>query len=174
MKTPGIYTCGYGDSGRSKSAARREPGSLDGPDALASLVTRLDATLVDVRAFPGPVVESDVVRTGARVRYASGRVIYTRRGFWRIELSALLGARYEWRGDRLGGDWGGSPGPTPAGIAELAADVARGRRLVLMCSEAGSASCHRHHLIEPRLPALRFRHLSWQGGRWLDGGQVIA
>jgi hypothetical protein len=141
-----IFTCGYGD-GASKPKAKREECSLEGPDVLRDLVVGLDVTLVDCRAFPGPVKETDVVREGNKVRLANGRIIYTRKGFWRLDLTALLGKRYEWRGDRLGGNWGGSPGPTPAGLDELVADYHAGRRLMLMCSEATPRSCHRHHLI---------------------------
>jgi hypothetical protein len=147
-----IYSIGYGD-GASKAKAKREEGSLESPEVLRDLVTALDVTLLDCRAFPGPAKEADVVRDGNKVRLANGRVIYTRKGFWRLDLAALLGKRYEWRGDRLGGAWGGSPGPTAAGMDELAADYAAGRRVVLMCSEATPRDCHRHSLIAVPLAA---------------------
>ena len=65
----------------------------------------------------------------------SGRV---KRGFSRADLTALLGARYEWAGHDLGGK---STGVTPAGLVRLAQDR---RRLMLMCKEHSPSDCHRH------------------------------
>ncbi|WP_439623403.1 hypothetical protein [Gemmata sp.] len=90
------------------------------PDSLKELVTRLRATLVDVRSRP------------------SGRV---KRGFSKADLTALLGDRYEWHGKDLGGM---GQGATPAGIERLAKDD---RRLILMCMEDAPGDCHRFQSV---------------------------
>lgn len=61
-------------------------------------------------------------------------------GFSRGALSALLGDRYEWRGDTLGG----RPGPTAAGLTALAREP---RRVLLLCLEEAPGDCHRHRTI---------------------------
>ena len=62
-------------------------------------------------------------------------------GFSRKALSDAFGARYTWRGERLGGRGGG---PTQSGLAELAADP---RDVLLMCMEHLPGDCHRYHAI---------------------------
>ena len=92
-----IYSCGYGD-GASKPKAKREEGSLESAEVLRDLVTDLDVTLLDCRAFPGPVTESDVTRDGSKVRYVNGRIIYVRKGFWRLDLAAMLTVEFNIEG----------------------------------------------------------------------------
>lgn len=96
------------------------------PAELAGLAERLDTVVIDCRSNP------------------TGRV---KRGFARGGLAALLGERYEWRGDGLGGR---GNGPTAAGLAALAADP---RRLLLLCQEEAPGDCHRHHRIAVHLAA---------------------
>lgn len=59
----------------------------------------------------------------------------------RAALSQALGARYEWRGDVLGG--------LGAGVDPLAVDALRGLsgNVALMCAEKAPGDCHRHHAI---------------------------
>jgi hypothetical protein len=61
-------------------------------------------------------------------------------GFGGRQLAGLLGDRYEYRGDRLGGHGA----TTPAGIAELGRER---RTVLLMCKEESPGECHRHHAI---------------------------
>jgi len=155
-RTGALFTVGYGTNPATTPKAKREVGSLATPERLREIAVALDAKVIDVRAGPGPAEERDVLRTGNSARWASGKVCYVRRGFWRVDLAALLGDRYEWRGDRLGGyRGGGSEGPSPEGLQELAADVAGGERLLLMCSEATPGDCHRHWHIAMPLQELR-------------------
>lgn len=91
------------------------------PAELQQLASRLNAVVLDVRSAP----------SGHRVK----------RGFRRDELSALLGARYEWRGAELGGR---GRGPTKAGIASLRAEK---RNALLLCQEQYPWQCHRHLAI---------------------------
>jgi hypothetical protein len=86
------------------------------PAGLKQFVEQLDVTLIDVRSRP------------------SGRV---KKEFSRADLEKLLGDRYEWRGDCLGGL---KKKPTPEGLRELATDP---RRLMLMCQEHSPGDCHR-------------------------------
>lgn len=89
------------------------------PTQLRKLVRDLKVTLIDCRTYP------------------SGRV---KRGFSRADLEKLLGARYEWAGQDLGGKGGG---PTTAGLKWLAKDR---RRLLLLCQEHAPGECHRHQI----------------------------
>lgn len=89
------------------------------PPDLLRLVTALDVVLWDVRSRP------------------SGRV---KKGFGKADLITLLGARYEWHGDRLGGF---APGITTKGIDHLVSDP---RRIMCMCMEAAPGDCHRHQI----------------------------
>jgi hypothetical protein len=114
-------------------------------DQLVSILTETNATLVDVRSKP------------------YGRVTP---GFGRQTLTELLGARYQWRGDLLGG----FPGtrPTPDSLNELARDFSN-RNAVLMC-QCGELAwsdiktqevvrCHRLSLIAT--PLLASRIMVW-------------
>ena len=95
------------------------------PAGLVRLVDALGVVVVDVRAFPA-----------SRVRH------------WRGDaLAALLGARYAWRGDVLGGCVRGRPGPTAEGLARLGADLDAGARFLLLCAERAPGDCHRWGLI---------------------------
>lgn len=91
------------------------------PASLAKLVQDLDCTLIDCRTYP------------------SGRV---KKGFSRLDLTALMGERYEWQGKQLGGK---GQGVTAAGLEWLKAQD--GRRLMLMCMEHSPGDCHRFHGI---------------------------
>jgi hypothetical protein len=67
-----------------------------------------------------------------------------RSGFGRRQLETLLGAKYQWRGEDLGGR---PPGATTDGLAELRAANTNGLRRLIMCMEHAPADCHRHHTI---------------------------
>jgi hypothetical protein len=98
---------------------------LVGPEVLLRLATRLDATVVDVRSVPTS----------------------RKRGFGRRQLDGLLGGRYQWRGDVLGGR---GDGPTAEGLNALTTppEALFGHpNLVLMCMEEAPGECHRHHAI---------------------------
>ena len=64
-----------------------------------------------------------------------------KRGFSRKALQVYFGARYEWRGDRLGGR---GKGPTVDGLDELAKEK---HTVALMCMEDAPGDCHRHYQI---------------------------
>jgi hypothetical protein len=101
------------------------------PASLEMLVRDFDARVIDVRAVPH-----------SRIR-----------GFGRRQIERLLGRRYEWHGDRLGGRYleRGNDGDWIArtewtmGVPWL---VARARRenLILLCLETCPGDCHRHRL----------------------------
>jgi hypothetical protein len=96
------------------------------PRRLAEIATGLHATVIDCRSIPISRIP----------------------GFGKRQLVDLLGARYEHRGDRLGG----RGATTPAGIAELGRDAQR-RTLLLMCMEEAPGDCHRHITIcAPHFP----------------------
>jgi uncharacterized protein (DUF488 family) len=95
------------------------------PPDIVSLVDKLDATVIDVR-----------IRPTSR-----------KPGWGRRQLESLLGIRYQWRGDELGGQVFGNHGPTQAGIQRLVDEAGSGAHLILMCLEENPLSCHRHHLI---------------------------
>jgi uncharacterized protein (DUF488 family) len=90
------------------------------PDYLANLMDslRVDA-LIDVRSVPQS----------------------RKKGFSRKALASRFGARYEWRGDTLGGR---GDGPTLRGITDLANEK---RNVMLMCMEHLPGECHRYHAI---------------------------
>jgi uncharacterized protein (DUF488 family) len=62
-------------------------------------------------------------------------------GYSRKALQAALGARYEWRGDSLGGR---GDGPTVDGLAALELED---RAVMLLCLERLPGECHRYHAI---------------------------
>jgi len=105
------------------------------PADLATLASRLDATVIDCRT-----------NTTSRVK----------QGFTRADLQARFGARYEDRGAALGGR---GDGPTPAGLQQLVADVKRGARVLLLCSEEAPGNCHRHFKIAMPLVDLEPLHV---------------
>jgi hypothetical protein len=88
------------------------------PRRLAEIATGLNATVIDCRVKPV-----------SRIAGFGGR-----------QLAEFLGARYEQRGDRLGG----RGATTPAGIAELRAER---RNVILLCMEEAPGDCHRHVTI---------------------------
>lgn len=90
------------------------------PDALAELARQLDATVVDVRSVPTS----------------------RKRGFGRHQLASLLGARYVWRGDMLGGRAPERP-RWAEGLEWLRAQPGN---LLLLCLEEAPADCHRHEI----------------------------
>ena len=94
------------------------------PAELLERAELLDAKVIDVRARPQRC----------------------KAGFGKRQLAALLGERYEWHGDTLGG--------LGAKIAPAALDAlakrAESERLLLMCCEHAPGECHRHHtILEP-------------------------
>jgi hypothetical protein len=88
------------------------------PVDLKALSDRLAATVIDVRA----------------------RMSRTKSGFGKLQLGALLGSRYEWHGDILGG---------------FGQDTTEGRKwlatfdhpAILLCKEFWPGDCHRHQTI---------------------------
>jgi hypothetical protein len=93
------------------------------PDALAGLAESLDVTVVDVR----------------------GRPVSRRPGFGRRQLETLLGERYTWRGDTLGGvnHLAGARFHWPSGLRHVMASV---QRPMLLCACHAPGCCHRHQL----------------------------
>lgn len=69
------------------------------------------------------------------------------RGYGSKQLPALLGRRYEWRGDTLGNKGGNTT--TRKGLEALAGefDHDEGPHAILLCREAAPGDCHRHFLI---------------------------
>ena len=67
--------------------------------------------------------------------------------FNRPALSRLLGKRYEWMGDTLGGL---GPPITERALDRLAG-FADGKTICIMCSEGDPRACHRHSVIGMRL-----------------------
>ena len=99
---------------------------LPTPEYLDALTECLSATLIDVRSKP----------------------VSRKKGFSRSKLETLLGDRYLWLGDQLGGM---APGVTAIGL-QMLADFPR--PAVLMCMEEAPGACHRHIHISTQL----FRH----------------
>lgn len=60
----------------------------------------------------------------------------------RSALERLLGDRYCWHGDSLGGR---GAGPTTEGRARLKS-LAKEKRILIMCMEEAPGECHRHQL----------------------------
>lgn len=112
------------------------------PEGLLRLAEHLDVVIIDVRAVP-----------------------HSRVAHWRRPaLEKLLGARYLWRGDVLGGRYQGRGGPTAEGFAWLRAELDRGRRMALMCMERAPGDCHRFGLItRGRFPEAQHVYLSPAG-----------
>jgi len=93
------------------------------PQRLADLATQFNATVIDVR----------------------GSLFRCKSGFGRRQLEALLGPRYEYRGDKGLGNRGANC-VTADGLAWVVAE-GEARNLLLMCQEEAPGDCHRHHLI---------------------------
>jgi uncharacterized protein (DUF488 family) len=89
------------------------------PRTLVELLDRFAiASLVDVRSSP-------------RTRVA---------GFGNRQLESLLGYRYVYRGDELGG--------RPPGVSERGLDrLSTHQNVAIMCMEEAPGDCHRHHAI---------------------------
>lgn len=99
------------------------------PAKLKKIAEKLDATVIDVRARP-------------RSR---------KPGFGREALARVLGPRYLWKGDELGGPGGGGK-VTAEGIAALRR-LRRRSSLILLCLEHAPGDCHRHHdICAPHFP----------------------
>jgi hypothetical protein len=86
---------------------------------LGLLTEILDADLFDVRSKP----------------------VSRKKGFGGRQLKTLLGDRYQWHGETMGGL---PPGLTTAGIDTLKAIT---RPAILMCLEEAPGACHRHIYI---------------------------
>jgi hypothetical protein len=97
------------------------------PERLLQLATAFDATVLDCRYKP----------------------LSRRAGFGGRQLAALLGERYRWAGESLGG-YGRT---TPNGIASLKEFLETPRNAMLLCMEESPAECHRHDAIcDPHFP----------------------
>jgi hypothetical protein len=77
---------------------------------------------------------------GATVIDVRARMSRTKSGFGKLQLTALLGDRYQWRGDTLGG-FGLD---TTAGRLLL---TAIGKPTILLCKEDWPGECHRFKTI---------------------------
>lgn len=109
------------------------------PDQLRALAEGLDVTVVDVR----------------------GRPVSRRSGFGRRQLEKLLGERYQWRGNQLGGlhHLANARDHWPAGLRALVAEVSRP---LLLCACDAPVHCHRHMLaleLARQAPAVTTIHL---------------
>jgi uncharacterized protein (DUF488 family) len=94
------------------------------PERLLQIAEGLDAVIIDVRSIP-------------RSR---------KRGFGRRSLETLLGRRYQWRGDGLGGLGEISPIYIQA-LRQYQGDA------ILMCLEEAPGDCHRHwDICAPHIP----------------------
>lgn len=93
------------------------------PEQLLDLAQELDVTVVDVR----------------------GRPVSRRPGFGRRQLETLLGKRYTWQGDYLGGvnHLPGARVLWPSGLRHVLSSV---RRPLLLCACHAPGQCHRHQL----------------------------
>jgi hypothetical protein len=102
------------------------------PASLEMLVRDFDARVIDVRTEPR-----------SRIR-----------GFGRRQIERLLGGRYEWRGDQLGGRYleRDSAGKWvqrtewTVGVPWLV-ERAQHENLILLCLETCPGICHRHPLV---------------------------
>lgn len=108
------------------------------PGDLVNLTEGLDVTIVDVR----------------------GRPTSRRKGFGGRQLQDLLGSRYVWMGDKLGGIYHlpNAQKLWPDGIRKMLADV---ERPLMLCQCHAPGGCHRHMLaleiermrkVPPRAP----------------------
>jgi len=89
------------------------------PERLQEIASSLNAVVIDVRSSP------------------SGRV---KRGFSRSDLQSLLGSKYEWLGNLLGG----RSMIAKAGLAYLDRFDNVSANCILMCQEHDPSECHRH------------------------------
>lgn len=98
------------------------------PGDLVLVASDFDARVIDVRSRPHS----------------------TRAGFGRLQLARLLGPRYEWRGDMLGGrylDLGRKTLRTEWTVGTLwLAERSQRENLLLLCLEQCPGDCHRHAL----------------------------
>lgn len=93
---------------------------------LRRLLVNLDAQLIDCRSRPFSRIP----------------------GYSKAALIDTFAARYEWRGDQLGGQGNTSK----EGVARLKRESGA-KNLLLMCLEEAPGDCHRHHdICWPRLP----------------------
>ena len=96
------------------------------PEELVAIMDKLQIDLlVDVRSVPNS----------------------RRPGFGGKQLAALLGYRYRWEGQHLGGR---GDGPTEDGYYWLLTRPAP-MRLLLLCKEEAPGDCHRHRAIAVEL-----------------------
>lgn len=109
------------------------------PDDLLKLAEGLDVTVVDIR----------------------GRPISRRPGFGQRQLMDLLGKRYTWWGDKLGGVYHLKNAELlwPGGATALVATAyLENMRLMLLCQCHAPGECHRHQVskvITSLKPAVR-------------------
>lgn len=121
---------------------------------LLDLAQSLDAVIIDVRARP----------------------VSRKSGFSRWNLAAVLGERYEWHGDKLGGRKAGEkPAVTAEGIQLLSRRIAD-ENLILMCLEHEPWLCHRHlDICSPYFPeAVHLLHGEDVGIRAMDVDAALA
>jgi hypothetical protein len=99
------------------------------PSRLLHIAQQLDALVVDCRFKP----------------------VSRKPSFGGRQLSFLLGDRYTWKGNVLGGRLGGGQShTTPKGIQWIKDQK---RNLILLCLEEAPGDCHRHHdICGPHFP----------------------
>lgn len=112
--------------------SQRTPAEL--PPLMAKLKIDL---LVDVRAKP----------------YARFKPEFNKK-----KLEELLGDKYIWKGDVLGGPGGGGE-VTKTGLAWLRKQEKDGKRLLLLCVEYAPGDCHRHQIAVELAPAIDVIHV---------------
>jgi hypothetical protein len=94
------------------------------PARLLAIAERFDATVIDVR--------------GSRHCRTSG--------YGSKQLPALLGKRYEWRGEELGNKDGNTT--TKRGLENLVGTFDHpDHNAILLCREHAAGDCHRHFMI---------------------------
>jgi len=115
------------------------------PAQVLTIAEGLDAVVVDVR----------------------GRPVSRRPGFGRRQLETLLGARYEWQGDQLGGlhHLADARAKWPDGLRRM---LQLRQPLVMLCQCHAPGVCHRHQLALElhRMFGTDPVHLFYDAGIW--------
>lgn len=107
------------------------------PAELLELAEGLDVTVIDIR----------------------GKPVSRRAGFGGRQLERLLGLRYRWRGNQLGGVFHlpNARELWPKGCFDLAVEVAyKGLRPLLLCQCHAPGQCHRHMVATVLLEQARY------------------
>ena len=91
-------------------------------------------------------------------------------GFGGRQLASLLGARYQWAGDTLGGLGARA---TSEGLSLLRRSEEKGRTIALLCLEEAPGDCHRHGAIATALlPDIEVRHIYMPERAIIDASEL--